>query len=131
MQWHVFQDESTQICPRMVANRKFPSSRNHTMHTLRTSLAHAQFYPCVRHRKAATHNWRILAYKGNIKGLKSIRVPKLTREPLYKPQHCQNPSNRNINMPSKRHLAVHYYSQVIDRINTIKDDTTQTCTKIQ
>jgi hypothetical protein len=28
-------------------------------------------------------------------------------------------------MPSLRHLAVHYYSQVIDRVNTIKDDTTQ------
>jgi hypothetical protein len=28
-------------------------------------------------------------------------------------------------MLSKRHLAVHYYSWVIDRINIIKDDTIQ------
>jgi hypothetical protein len=29
------------------------------MHTLRTSSAHAQFYRCAHHRKAATHNWHI------------------------------------------------------------------------
>jgi hypothetical protein len=27
--------------------------------TLRNFSAHTQFYRCVRHRKAATHNWRI------------------------------------------------------------------------
>jgi hypothetical protein len=31
-----------------------PKSRN--AYTLRTSFAHAQFYRCVLHRKAATHN---------------------------------------------------------------------------
>jgi hypothetical protein len=69
--------------------------------------------------------FKFRAHKGHIKGLKSIRVPKLTRQLLHKPQHCQSPFNRNINMPIKRHLAVHCYSQVIDRVNTIKDDTTR------
>jgi hypothetical protein len=96
------------------------------MHTLRASTAHAQFYRCVGHRKPATHNWRIQVSgaQGKHKG-KIIRAPKHTRQPIHKSQHCQSPSNRNINMPSKRHLAVHYYSQVIDKVNTIKDDTTQ------
>jgi hypothetical protein len=65
---------------------------------------------------------KIRAHKGNIKGIKNIRVHKLTRQTLHKPQHWQSSSNRINNMPSKRHL---YYCQVIDRVNTIKDDTTQ------
>jgi hypothetical protein len=69
--------------------------------------------------------FKLRTHKGNIKGLKNIRVPKLTRQPLHKPHHCHSPSNRNINIPSKRHLVVHYYSQVIDRVNTIKDVPTQ------
>jgi hypothetical protein len=67
-----------------------------------------------------TGAFKFRANKGNIKGLKSIKVPKLTRQP----QHGQNLSNYIINMPSKRHLAVQYYSQIIDRVTTIKDDTT-------
>jgi hypothetical protein len=63
--------------------------------------------------------YKFRAHKGNITGLESTRVPKLTRQPLHKPKHCQSPSNRNINMLSKRHLAVHYYFQVIDRVNTM------------
>jgi hypothetical protein len=42
------------ICPRMEEDRTCPFTPNHAMHTLRTSSALAQFYRCVRHRKAAT-----------------------------------------------------------------------------
>jgi hypothetical protein len=69
--------------------------------------------------------FKFRAHKRNIKVFKSIKVAKLTWQTLHKPQYCQSLSNRNINMPSKWHLAVHYYSQVIDKVNTIKDDTTQ------
>jgi hypothetical protein len=112
VRWPVSRHESTRICPcpRMKEDRTYLSTPNHAMHTLQTSSTHAQFYRCVRHRRPphTTGVYKFLAHKGN-------------------------PSNRNINMPSKRHLSVYYYSQVIDRVNTIKDDTTQhpTCTKIQ
>jgi hypothetical protein len=46
--------------------------------------------------------FKFRVHKGNIKGLKSIRAPKLTRQPLHKPKHCQSSSNHNINMPIKR-----------------------------
>jgi hypothetical protein len=55
----VSRDESTCICPRMEEDRTCPSTPNHTMHTLRTSSAHAQIYRCVRHKKTFTHNWHI------------------------------------------------------------------------
>jgi hypothetical protein len=79
---------------------------------------------CIERPPHTTGVFKFRAHKRNKKGLKSIRVPKLTRQLLHKPKHCQSPSNCNINMPSKRNLTVHYYSQVIDRVNTIKDDTT-------
>jgi hypothetical protein len=42
------------------------------------------------------HTTGVFKFQGNIKGLKSIGVPKLTRKPLQKPQHYQSPSNRLI-----------------------------------
>jgi hypothetical protein len=45
--------------PRMEEDRTCQSTPNHAMHTLQISSAHTQFYRCVFHRKAATHNWRI------------------------------------------------------------------------
>jgi hypothetical protein len=40
------------------------------IYLFRTFSAHAQFYRCVRHKKAATHNWRIQvsSVQGNYKG---------------------------------------------------------------
>jgi hypothetical protein len=35
--------------------------------------------------------FKFRAYKGNIKGLKSIRVPKLTKRPLHKPKALPKP----------------------------------------
>jgi hypothetical protein len=37
------------------------------------------------------HTQQIRAHKGNIKGLNSIRVLKLTWQPIHKPQYCQSP----------------------------------------
>jgi hypothetical protein len=55
------------------------------------------------------------AHKRNIKGLKSIRVPNLTRQPLHKPQH----------RIAKVFPTVTSIYPVKDILLSIKDDTTQ------
>jgi hypothetical protein len=57
---------------------------------------------CAIERPSHTTDvFKFRSHKGKIKG---IRVPKLTRQLLHKPHHCQSPSNHNINMLSKRHV---------------------------
>jgi hypothetical protein len=90
----VSRDESMRICSRMEEDRTCLSTPNHAMHTSRTYSAHAQRKERLPH---TTGVFKFRAQKGNIKGLQSIRIPTLTRQPLYKPQHCQSPSNHKVN----------------------------------
>jgi hypothetical protein len=70
----------------------------HSLHTLNSIDVCA-----IENPPHSTGVFKFWAQKGNIEGhtTTSSQTPALPK----------SPSNRNINMPSKRHLVVHYYSQ--------------------